>query len=164
LFKPGASVPDPDPVDDPPDPPGPPAPLPLPAPPVSEGPTTRTLVSVVSEPSLLVRTIVLVVLVFPVGALVVVAFLPPEVLVPFLPGEEVTVEFAPEVLVEAVELVLGLPVPVVFAVLVPVGRRVVGFALPLLVMFVDTAGEVVVELPCAVASTGRRVRKTAART
>jgi len=106
---------------------------------------------------------VLVVLVFPVGALVVVPFLPPEVLVPFLPGEEVIVELcAPEVLVE-VELVLGLPVAVAFAVFVPVGRRVVGFALPLLVMFVDTAGEVVVELPCAVASTGRRVRKTAAR-
>lgn len=93
-----------------------------------------------------------------------VPFLPPVVLVPFLPGVEVMVElWAPEVFVEIVELVPGLPVAVVFAVCVPVGRRVVGFVLPLLVMFV-AAGEVVVELPWAVASTGRKVRKTAART
>lgn len=159
-------APDPPVVDPlPPDPPAPPAPLPLPAPPVSAGPTTTTLVSVVNDPSLLVRTIVLVILVFPVGALVVVPFLPPVVLVPFLPGVEVMVElWAPEVLVEMVELVPGLPVAVLLAVCVPVGRRVVGFVLPPLLVIFVTAGEVVVALLWAVASTGRKVKKTAART
>jgi len=69
-----------------------------------------------------------------------------------------------EVFVGMVELVFELPVVVVFpdetAVRV-VGRR---DELPLLVTFVDPAGGVVVELLCAVASTGRKVRRMAART
>jgi len=74
----------------PPEPSEPPGPLP--APPVSAGPTTITLVSVLNDPSLLLRTMVVVMLVFPPeGLLVVVEFLLP-VVVPFLPGGEVMVE------------------------------------------------------------------------
>lgn len=119
-----------------------------------------------NDPSLLLRTIVVVILFFPPeGLAVVVAFLLPE-LVAFLPGEEVIVELlAPvEVLVGAVELLPELPVAVVFAdeaVVRPVGRREVGPELP--VVFVDAAADVVVLL-WAVASTGRKVRRIAART